>query len=128
MARYSIREKKIVSDLASCGLDTFPTIRCTLTQDALWSDGSSVTVDDILSSYAFFRENARNENTKSRLSFVDAQEDRGDVVFRFRSNDATLIDTLFLPILNKKDIAQFDNTDISKKLSTGPYIFNSFDE
>ncbi len=64
MVRYSTKEKKIVSDLASCGLDTFPTVRCTLLQDALWSDGSSVTVEDILGTYAFFKENARNENTK----------------------------------------------------------------
>jgi hypothetical protein len=35
---------------------------------------------------------------------------------------------LFIPILNKKDIAQFDTTEIGAKLSSGPYIFSGVDE
>jgi len=38
MGRYSLEEKKIVGDLANCNLDTFPNVRCTLNQDALWND------------------------------------------------------------------------------------------
>jgi len=76
LLRYSTREKKIVSDLGKCGLDTFPTIRCTLGQDALWSDGTAIGIDDIISTYEFFRENAHNDSTKARLSLVDVQEDR----------------------------------------------------
>ncbi len=127
LLRYSVREKKIVGDLTTCGLDTFPTIRCTIGQDALWSDGTAVGVDDIISTYAFFKDNARNETTKSRLALLDVFEDKGDAVFRFKTNDATVIDTLFLPILNKKNIAHFDTNGMETSLFSGPYVFDSID-
>lgn len=129
LLRYSNSDKKIVGDLAKCGLDTFPTIRCTLGQNALWSDGTSMSTDDVISTFEFFKENTRNESIKNRLSLIDVQEDRGDIVFRFKTTDATTLDTLFLPILNKKDIAHFDtNANLSGKLFSGPYIFDSIDE
>lgn len=107
MARYSLEEKKIVGDLASCNIDTFPNVRCTINQDALWNDGKTITVEDILATYTLFRENAHNEATKTRLSVVDVSEDKGDIIFRFRSNDITTLDVLFLPILRKKDMSRF---------------------
>ncbi len=76
MTTYSLEEKKIVGDLGSCSLDTFPTVRCTLNQDALWSDGHSVTTEDVLATYTLFQENAHNEATKNRLSIVDVTEDK----------------------------------------------------
>ena len=112
LLRYSNSEKKIVGDLAKCGLDTFPTIRCTLGQNALWSDGTSMNIDDVVNTFEFFKANARNESVKNRLKLIDVQEDRGDIVFRFKTTDATTLDILFLPILNKKDIVHFD-TDSS---------------
>lgn len=107
MARYSIEEKKIVGDLANCNIDAFPNVRCTLNQDAFWNDGKSITTEDILATYTLFRENAQNEATKNRLSVVDVEEDKGDVVFRFRTKDVTTLDILFLPILRKKDMSRF---------------------
>ncbi len=107
MGRYSLEEKKIVGDLANCNIDTFPNIRCTLNQDALWNDGKSVTLEDVMATYELFKENANNEATKTRLSVVDISEDKGDVVFRFRTNDITTLDILFLPILRKKDMGRF---------------------
>jgi ABC-type transport system substrate-binding protein len=107
MARYTLDEKKIVGDLANCTLDTFPNIRCALNQDAFWSDGAKVTPEDVLATYQLFRENAHNDITKTRLSFVDVGEDNGDIVFRFRTNDITTLDILFLPILRKKDVGSF---------------------
>lgn len=107
IARYSLEEKKIVGDLANCDLDSFPSVRCTLNQDAFWNDGATITTEDILATYELFRENARNEATKTRLSVVDISEDKGDIVFRFRSNDITTLDVLFLPILRKKDMGRF---------------------
>lgn len=63
-----------------------------------------MTVEDVLATYELFRENARNEATKTRLAVVDVSEDKGDIVFRFRTNDITTLDVLFLPILRKKDM------------------------
>ena len=128
MARYSLEEKKIVGDLASCNIDTFPNVRCTINQDALWNDGKTITVEDILATYTLFRENAHNEATKTRLSVVDVSEDKGDIIFRFRSNDITTLDVLFLPILRKKDMSRFwGNNDFATLSFSGPYVFSEKD-
>jgi len=125
MARYSIDEKKIVGDLANCNIDTFPNVRCTLNQDALWNDGSAITLEDILATYTLFRESAHNESTKNRLSIVDVSEDKGDIIFRFRTNDITTLDVLFLPILRKNDMSRFGaNNDFSTLSFSGPYVFS----
>lgn len=128
MGRYSLEEKKIVGDLANCNLDTFPNVRCTLNQDALWNDGWSITVEDVLATYALFKENAHNEATKTRLSVVDISEDKGDIIFRFSTNDITTLDILFLPILRKKDMGRFwGNNDFATLSFSGPYVFSERD-
>ncbi len=48
---FSPIENRIVSDLATCSLETFPVVRCTLKPSALWSDGSPITTQDIMSTY-----------------------------------------------------------------------------
>jgi ABC-type oligopeptide transport system substrate-binding subunit len=126
LVRFSPTDKKIVNDLANCDIDKFPVVRCTLSQNALWSDGSSMTTEDVISSYAFFREKSTNEYTKSQLKLVDISEDTGDIVFRFTTRDVTAIQTLFLPILRKKDITTEWNGLIHEKLSfSGPYIYKA---
>ncbi len=117
-----------MGDLANCSLDTFPNIRCTLNQDAYWNDGRAITVEDVLATYTLFRENAHNEATKNRLSVVEVDEDKGDIIFRFRTNDITTLDVLFLPILRKKDMGRFGgNNDFSTLSFSGPYIFSEKD-
>lgn len=64
LLRYSTTEKKIVSDLANCDIENFPTIQCKLNQNALWSDGTAVSNEDIISTYNLFRAKALNEYTK----------------------------------------------------------------
>jgi ABC-type transport system substrate-binding protein len=128
LLRYSSREKKIIWSIANCGIETFPTIRCTISWDALWSDGTSITTDDIISTYAFFHDNARDEYTKSRLSLIEVQEDRGDIVFRFRDNDATLIEALFLPILQKQNILHFDTLRFQDYATSWPYSLSKIDQ
>lgn len=64
LLRFSITEKKIVSDLANCDIDNFPTIQCKLNQNALWSDGTNMTNADIVATYTLFKEKALNEYTK----------------------------------------------------------------
>jgi len=79
----------------------------------------------VLATYTLFKENSRNESTKSRLSVVDVSEDKGDVIFRFRTNDVTTLDVLFLPVLRKKDMGSFvDKSDFSVLSFSGPYVFS----
>lgn len=129
LVRFSPTDKKIVSDLASCDVENFPSVRCTLNQNALWNDGSSLSPEDVVATYAFFREKATNEYTKTQLSLVDVSENTGDVVFRFKTRDATAIQSLFLPIIRKKDIAADWDGSLNTALSfSGPYIYTDKEE
>lgn len=128
IAHYSLEEKRITGDLANCNLDAFPNVRCTLNQDALWNDGHAITVEDVLATYALFKEKSHNDVTKARLSMVDVEEDKGDVIFRFHTNDITNLDILFLPILRKRDMSHFsDNSNFATLSFSGPYIFSEKD-
>ncbi len=123
MVRFSPSDKKIIGDLASCDIDNFPTVRCTLNQNALWNDGASITAEDVLATYAFFKEHSINEYTKSQLGLVEVSGDTGAIVFRFKTRDATTIQTLFLPIIRKKDLTTDWNGTIGNAFSfSGPYI------
>lgn len=64
LIRFSPLEKKIVSDLANCDLKSFPLVSCSLNQNALWNDGSNISKEDVIATYAFFREKALNPTTK----------------------------------------------------------------
>jgi ABC-type transport system substrate-binding protein len=126
LLHYSVDEKKLVGDLAACGIDNFPTVRCTLNKNAIWNDGSSLTTEDIIATYDYLRENAKNDGTKSRLAVASVSEDKGDVVFQFKTRDATTIDILMLPILRKSDIAEAKN--IKDYSFSGPYTYYSSEE
>jgi hypothetical protein len=129
LVRFSPIDKKIVADLANCDVDAFPAVRCTLNQNALWNDGTSLSTEDIIATYAFFREKATNEYTKSQLSLVEVSEDTGDIVFRFKTRDATTIQSLFLPIIRKKDIVEGWDGSLNPTLSfSGPYIYTTKEE
>lgn len=126
LVRFSPTDKKMVGDLASCDIENFPTVRCRLSQNALWNDGTPMTKEDVIKTYAFFREKALNEHTKSQISLIDVSENEGDIVFRFKTRDVTALQVLFLPIIREKDIVEWWNGDINDTLSfSGPYIFTN---
>lgn len=124
LVRFSPTDKKIVGDLASCDIENFPVVRCNLSQNALWNDGTPVTKEDIIKTYTIFREKALNEYTKSQLSLLDISENEWDVVFRFKTRDVTALQALFLPIVREKDFTEWWNGEINDTLSfSGPYVF-----
>lgn len=129
IARFSLRDKKIVWDIASCGIDTFPIVRCSINEDAVWNDGSPITNEDVIATYTHFQTNAKNESTKNRLSLVTVTEDEGQIVFTFRTRDATVMELLFLPILRKNDIGSPMTTETLALTSfSGPFVFYTHDE
>lgn len=127
LLRYSIDDKKLAGDLASCSIDNFPTVRCTLNKNALWNDGTSLTTEDIVATYDYLRENSKNDGTKARLAVVSVTEDKGDVVFQFKTRDATTVDILMLPILRKSDTGEALK-NIKDYSFSGPYTYYSSEE
>lgn len=126
LLRFSPTDKKIVSDLANCDIENFPTVRCTLGQNAIWNDGTPITKNDVLKTYTTFKEAALNDYTKAQLSALDISENEESVVFRFKTRDITALQALFVPIIREKDFSEWWNGDINESLSfSGPYIFTS---
>jgi|GEM_PF-3586731 len=83
-----------------------------------------MTTEDIVSTYNFFKEQALNEFTKNQLSNIDISGGPDSVTFKFKTRDVTAIQSLFLPIIRKKDIAKDWNGDVKESLSfSGPYIY-----
>lgn len=121
--RFSTIENKVVNDLGTCSLETFPLVRCTLSQSAFWNDGSKVTSKDVIATYDFMKKHVKDEYTKSLLERLDVSEERDDLVFRFKTRNATNIQLLFLPIIREKDLQEEWSGDITNALSfNGPYI------
>lgn len=126
LLRYSLVEKKIVNDLATCSIETFPIVRCTLNQHALWNDGTSMKTEDIIGTFSYFREKSTNPYTKSLLEGIDVREDTGDVVFQFKTKDITTLQVLFLPILRNRDLEkEWDGTLWENMSQSGPYVLST---
>lgn len=106
LVRYSLTEKRIVNDLASCTTDSFPLVRCTLNQHALWNDGTSMNTQDILSTYAFLKKNSKNSPLAEQLAWLEISEETGDILFRFKTNNISAIQLLFVPIFRTQDLIE----------------------
>jgi ABC-type oligopeptide transport system substrate-binding subunit len=127
LVRYSLSDKKIASDLGRCKIDGFPIVRCALQADAKWSDGSSVTPADVVASFAYFRENSKNANTKQLLSRVSVIEEEDGILATFTTRDATSIEALFLPIIRAVDVASNIDIITTDSVTNGPYVITEFD-
>lgn len=124
LLRFAVAEKKIVGDLATCSIDTFPAVRCTLVASALWNDGTPITAADVVATYKALKEKNTNETTKSLLELVDLSVSEQDIIFQFKTRDVTAIQALFIPIMRARDIGENWDGTLSPLMSwSGPYIY-----
>ena len=50
--RYNVHTKQMEGDIANCNLgENFSEIKCYVKNDAVWSDGTPITKEDILATY-----------------------------------------------------------------------------
>lgn len=113
-----------MGDLATCSIDTFPVVRCSLTTNALWNDGAPITPADVVATYRVMKEKNTNEATKSLLALVDVSIAEKDIVFQFKTRDVTALQTLFIPIMREKDITENWDGTLTESMSwSGPYVY-----
>lgn len=124
MLSYDLETGKIVEDLGNCGIDTFPTFRCTLNANAFWHEGTPISLDDVLATYDYYSKSSKNPGFQSRLEKLSVYEDAGEIVFEFDTTDISMLNLLFLPILRKTDIGTFEEMGNFARYSfSGPYVF-----
>lgn len=112
-------------DLANCNLGkNFAEIKCYVKNDAQWSDGTPVTKEDILATYAMFQNDDMNKTAKKLLDGITIT-DQGEYIQFSGKADVLVLDMLLYPIIQKgiTDKIKKDSFSVSENLSSGPYVF-----
>ncbi|PIE85539.1 hypothetical protein CSA08_01400 [Candidatus Gracilibacteria bacterium] len=103
LMKYDIKEKKIISDIASCDINNLQKIECYLENNVYWSDGEEITIKDIVSTYnIFINKPDVNPIMSSLLSETEIIEKESSIVFKNSAKDINFLNIFFQPILPKK--------------------------
>ena len=79
MIKYSPQKGIYQGDLTTCDLTDISNVRCILQDDAVWSDGTRVKIDDIIASVNEFRNHVSNSEMKVFWETIRLTKD-GDAV------------------------------------------------
>lgn len=88
-------------DLAQCNLKKLTEIVCEFKEGAVWSDGSKLTIEDVLSTYSLLAETDKNKRLQSGLSKFAITREKNTVTFRVSIATRENLEYLTLPILKK---------------------------
>lgn len=101
-------------------------IRCTLKDDAVWSDATRIKTDDIVSSIDMFRKRAPNKDIRRFLETVTVTKNGDTVELRSTQRSPHMIDILTYPIIRSDIIEKTRSGSIDKQnyVTSGPYIFS----
>lgn len=100
-------------------------IICTLRDDAVWSDGTRIKIEDIIATINTFKKNAINEDVKKFLSTVKVSKNGENVEITTSSKNPLINDILTYPIVKSSNIEAILSGSIDKKsyITSGPYVF-----
>ena len=96
-----------------------------------WSDGESLTNEDVLFTAEIIKNSAVTTNYDSNLSGVSVREEEGQIVFELPAAYANFPSALNIPILPKHILADVDpkllleNQFSTNPVSSGPFSFNA---
>lgn len=124
MLKYDLNEKKLVWDLTSCDISSLKRIECYINDDAIWSDWSKVTVDDIYSTYNLIKENNTNIIISSLLIDTQIEKDENIIVFKNEKEDVNFLNIFFQPILPKSTIDNLTQENIEGNFPTIDLIYS----
>ncbi len=126
LVRYDIGSWVYTGDLTSCDLTDMTIIRCTLKDDAVWSDATRIKTDDIVSSIDMFRKRAPNKDIRRFLETVTVTKNGDTVELRSTQRSPHMIDILTYPIIRSDIIEKTRSGSIDKQnyVTSGPYIFS----
>jgi ABC-type transport system substrate-binding protein len=101
-------------------------IKCTLRDDAVWSDGTRVKTDDIIASIDAFKKNASNPEIKSFLETITIKKNGDNIELKSGQKNPHMIELLTYPIVKSEVINAINSGTISPKnyITSGPYILS----
>ncbi|MDQ1343384.1 MAG: bac 5 protein, partial [Patescibacteria group bacterium] len=117
LLRYDIDTRTMQGDLANCDLGrNFSEIRCFFKQGANWSDGTPITKEDVLATYALFSETNVNKTLQSALAKTTVEDDGEAIVFKTANPNVDLLDVFTIPVVSVK---------MAEKIRSGSFSMES---
>jgi ABC-type transport system substrate-binding protein len=126
LVRYDIATSVYTGDLTNCDLRDMTNISCTLRDDAVWSDGTRIKLDDIIASIDTFRRTASNSDIRTLLQSVSVSKDGESINIKSTQKSPYMIEVLTYPVVRSDVIAAIGSGTITTKnyITSGPYILS----
>lgn len=114
---YSTSSGWLEADLMNCNLENLLYIECTLENNLTWSDGSSITVDDIISTLNIIKETQVNPIIASLLEDTTIESSENSISFSRDKKDINILYLFMQPILPQSMIEDLNNENVGGKFS-----------
>lgn len=126
LIRYNPQKGIYEGDLASCDMTDLKKISCSLRDDALWSDGTKVTPEDVTSTLKTFQEKALSDDVRNALKATDIQNNSWAIVISSNEENPNIVTALSYPILRSDTLDLIKNNRLRKEMfiGSGPFIFD----
>lgn len=124
-------EKEIYQwDLANCDITDTSKISCQLREDAIWSDWSKITNEDIIASIGIFGANAVNKNIATALKNAKISVNENIIKIESPNQNPYIVQAMSYPILRTDNIDQIKNNRLKKEnyITSGPFIYDDTTE
>lgn len=125
LIRYDSVRAAYQWDLTTCDLSDIQLIRCTLRDDAVWSDGTRIKTDDIVASIDAFKKNASNQEIRAFLETVTVKKNGDSIEIKSGQKSPHMIEILTYPIIKTDVIIAIHSGTVTTKnyITSGPYTF-----
>ncbi len=126
LIHYDISKSVYTGDLTNCDLRDMMNISCTLRDDAVWSDGTRIKIDDIIASIDIFRIRASNSAVKLFLQGVKVTKNGESIEIKTSQKSPYMSAILTYPIVRSDVIKSIGSGTVTVKnyITSGPYILS----
>ncbi len=101
----------------SCNLENLLSIECTLENNLKWSDGSSITTEDIVATLNIIKETKVNPIIASILEDTKIESSKNSISFHREKKDVNVMYIFMQPILPKSVVEKLNNENVNGKFS-----------
>lgn len=125
LIRYNPETEIYEWDLANCDISNLKHIECSLRNDAIWSDNTQITVEDIIKTFEAFSTKAQSSSIRKALTSVSIKQgDNNAIIIESPSVNYNLIEALSYPVLRSDVIDQLKNNRLKKEsfITSWPFI------
>ncbi len=115
-----------VGDIANCDLSNLASITCKIQENALWSDGSKMSSQDVLATYEALKNQSVNPKISELIKSFDISGTGQEFTLKSRAGANPLtLDLLTYPIVRSDMVELIKSKRINKTnfISSGPYTY-----